>query len=140
MTTFTQPSTPLTRGQHQPEAKPLTTTFWIVEDEPNWQDAFRLLLGMACQESSIYTAHNKATTRPWLEPSPKWPDLILMDWQLADGDDGLVLAQEWVAMGFPEERIIMVSGADDIPLHAFASVNKLAAATQLVPEVLKRIA
>jgi DNA-binding NtrC family response regulator len=140
MTTFTQPSTPFTRGEPQPEAKTSTTTFWIIEDEPNWQDAFRLLLGMACQEPSVYTAHNKATTQAWLEPTPQWPDLILMDWQLADGDDGLALAQEWVGMGFPAERIIIVSGADDIPPHTFTSVSKPAAASHLVPEVLKRIA
>jgi CheY-like chemotaxis protein len=140
MTTFTQPTPNVACGEPFPQAGRSGITFWIVEDEPTWQDAFRLLLGMACESSSVFTAHNRATTRGWIEPTPQWPDLILMDWQLADGDDGLTLAQEWVAMGFPADRIIIVSGADDVPSHAFASVSKPAAATNLVPEILKRIA
>jgi CheY-like chemotaxis protein len=113
-------------------------TFWVIEDDRKWQEAFRLLLGMACQDAHIYTAQNRFETLAWVNqnPSPQWPDLVLMDWQLADGDDGLMLAHEWVKQGFPAHRIIIVSGAENLPVHQFTSVSKLQAAKLLVPTIL----
>ncbi|MCE2930094.1 MAG: hypothetical protein LW809_01735, partial [Vampirovibrionales bacterium] len=63
--------------------------------------------------------------------------VVLMDWQLANGDDGLALVNSWVAQGLPAERVIIVSGADDVPLHPYKVVTKSQAGALLVPTLLQ---
>jgi CheY-like chemotaxis protein len=127
------------KGQHM-----LTTpspTAWIIEDEPKWQEAFTLILNMAFEQVDTVSATCKAETQSWFildapEKSFHWPDVVLMDWQLANHEDGLNLAERWVDLGLPPERVIIVSGSADIPAHRFCSVNKVEAATKLLPSIM----
>ena len=114
---------------------------WVVEDDPRWQEAFQLMLGMAFDHVCIHRATCEAETRTWLDDQTLisdivWPDVVLMDWQLAQNGDGLQLLEKWVARGLPEERIIVVSGASDVPPHHFHSVSKSEAAKKLLPTLL----
>lgn len=116
-------------------------TIWLVEDEPQWQQAFELLLGLAFNQPHILVADSAEKTQDWLLKSAKqsnveWPDLVLMDWQLANGGNGLRLADSWVELGLPAERIIIVSGSDDLPEHPYGAVSKMNAGTLLVPTML----
>jgi len=125
---------------------PSTTTIapitaWVIEDEPKWQEAFQLILGMAFSDLDSHTATCKAETQAWfIIESPTrtfhWPDVVLMDWQLSNQEDGLALADRWVELGLPADRIIVVSGSADIPEHHYASVNKVDAATKLLPSLM----
>jgi hypothetical protein len=115
---------------------------WIVEDEAKWQDAFSLLVGMAFAGAHIQQADCAEKTQDWLtlsakQTAPQWADAVLMDWQLANGDDGLALVNAWVEAGLPAERVIIVSGADDVPSHPYTVVTKSQAGALLVPTLLQ---
>jgi hypothetical protein len=117
---------------------------WIVEDEAKWQDAFSLLVGMAFAGAHIQRADCAENTQDWLtlsakQTAPQWADVVLMDWQLANGDDGLALVNSWVAQGLPAERVIIVSGADDVPSHPYTVVTKSQAGALLVPTLLQMV-
>jgi hypothetical protein len=117
---------------------------WLVEDEAQWQHAFTLLLGLAFNEPHILVADSAEKTQDWLLKSAKqsfvqWPDLVLMDWQLANGGNGLRLADSWVELGLPAERIIIVSGSDDLPEHPYSAVSKVNAGSLLIPTMLERL-
>ena len=119
-------------------------TIWLVEDEPQWQQAFKLLLGLAFNQPHILVANSAEKTQDWLLKSAKqfhveWPDLVLMDWQLANGGNGLRLADSWVELGLPADRIIIVSGSDDLPEHPYGAVSKVNAGTLLIPTMLERL-
>lgn len=43
----------------------------------------------------------------------------------------------WVEAGLPAERVIIVSGADDVPLHPYKVVTKSQAGALLVPTLLQ---
>ena len=119
-------------------------TVWVVEDEAKWQDAFSLLIGMAFADVHIQRADCAEKTQDWLtlsakQQAPQWADVVLMDWQLANGDDGLALVNAWVAQGLPAERVIIVSGADDVPSHPYTVVSKSQAGALLVPTLLQLV-
>ncbi|MCE2930452.1 MAG: hypothetical protein LW809_03565 [Vampirovibrionales bacterium] len=129
------------RSKTSPSATP---TVWIVEDERKWQDAFSLLIGMAFANVHIQLADCAEKTQDWLtlsakQTAPQWADVVLMDWQLANGDDGLALVNAWVAQGLPAERVIIVSGADDVPSHPYTVVTKSQAGALLVPTLLQMV-
>ena len=130
------------RTRSPKKSTPTTPTVWIVEDERKWQDAFSLLVGMAFTDVHIQRADCAEKTQDWLtlsakQTAPQWADVVLMDWQLANGDDGLALVNAWVAQGLPAERVIIVSGADDVPSHPYTVVTKSQAGALLVPTLLQ---
>jgi hypothetical protein len=130
------------RRRTPPAQESHTPTVWIVEDEAKWQDAFSLLVGMAFAGAHIQQADCAEKTQDWLtlsakQTAPQWADAVLMDWQLANGDDGLALVNAWVEAGLPAERVIIVSGADDVPSHPYTVVTKSQAGALLVPTLLQ---
>ena len=130
------------RRRTPPAQESHTPTVWIVEDEAKWQDAFSLLVGMAFAGARIQQADCAEKTQDWLtlsakQTAPQWADVVLMDWQLANGEDGLALVNAWVEAGLPAERVIIVSGADDVPSHPYTVVTKSQAGALLVPTLLQ---
>jgi DNA-binding NtrC family response regulator len=145
MTSLTHTNLRSSRRTRSPKkSSPAVPTVWIVEDESKWQDAFSLLVGMAFTNVHIQHADCAEKTQNWLtlsakQKDPQWADVVLMDWQLANGDDGLALVNAWVAQGLPAERVIIVSGADDVPLHPYTVVTKSQAGALLVPTLLQMV-
>jgi hypothetical protein len=143
MTPLTHTNLRSSRRTRSPKkSSPAVPTVWIVEDELKWQDAFSLLIGMAFPDVHIQRADCAEKTQDWLtlsakQKAPQWADVVLMDWQLANGDDGLALVNSWVAQGLPAERVIIVSGADDVPSHPYTVVTKSQAGALLVPTLLQ---
>jgi DNA-binding NarL/FixJ family response regulator len=117
-------------------SNPIDTRVWrllLVEDEPMWQQALPMLVeqGQAFKVVAVVPTINKAL-KAWAEVAP---DGLITDWQLADGDDGLVVAHTLVNdFGLPAARVVLVSGADpaSIPDHPFAFVPKSQVAQRLV--------
>jgi DNA-binding NtrC family response regulator len=127
------------------DSSPATPRVWIVEDEAKWQEAFQLLAGMAFNTPVVFqVADSVEATQPWLllnakQSEPHWPDVLLMDWQLAHGGDGLRLVEAWIQKGLPADRVIIVSGSTDVPPHPFRAVNKSQAGRLLIPTIFEML-
>jgi response regulator of citrate/malate metabolism len=117
-------------------SNPIDAQVWrllLVEDEPMWQQALPMLVeqSQVFKVVAVVPTMNEAL-KAWVEVAP---DGLITDWQLADGDDGLVVAHTLVnEFGLPAARVVLVSGADpaSIPSHPFAFVPKPQVAQRLV--------
>jgi len=105
----------------------------LIEDEPLWQQGIETLLttvGDAFQLVGVADCYQQGLA---LFKDLK-PDVVLLDWKLIDEPDGLALGQAIEALGFPADRIILVSGSDptSIPPHPYHFVPKPDIASLLI--------
>ena len=108
----------------------------LVEDEPMWQQAIPALIQQSSAFKVVAIASNmNEALVAWAEHAP---DGLVTDWQLADGDDGLEVAQTLVnEFGLSTERVVLISGAvpDSIPTHSFTFIPK----PQVSQKLLERL-
>ena len=107
----------------------------LVEDEIAWQQAIEALVGTVEHWGVVGFADNFPDAMVSFEESK--PDVVLLDWQIKGYQDGLAVGEAMVEHGFPVERIILVSGAEQamIPQHPYGYVPKHLIASRLIPTI-----
>jgi CheY-like chemotaxis protein len=103
----------------------------LVEDEPHWQTGIQHLLALWPGECTVTVASNEAEALAAFQSDY---NAILLDWKLANGDDGLELGQTLVNSGYPPQNIVVISGSDAaiMPAHPFRFVPKSRIAQELI--------
>jgi DNA-binding NarL/FixJ family response regulator len=105
----------------------------LVEDEAAWQEAIAALLKaderfVLSAVADCYDAAIEAFQR-------SCPDFVLLDWKIRGDKDGLEVGRQFLDMGLPAERIILISGSSpgEIPPHPYLYVPKARIAVELEP-------
>lgn len=105
----------------------------LVEDDPSWQVAVDTLLDTAAADASASAGNSfdlAAVVDNYDDALAAFarvrPDIVLLDWQIKGGKDGLAVAQTLLEQGFSEQRMILVTGSDPalLPPHRLKLVPK----------------
>ncbi len=109
----------------------------LVEDEPMWQQGIAALLSMDAELVLVGTVDNADEAESMVERLK--PDIVLLDWKILGGRDGLELAKSLERMVTPQQ-IILVTGSpvDQIPEHPYGYVPKPRIATELIDQIKSR--
>lgn len=97
----------------------------LIEDELLWQEGIQALLASADEPYEVVGVAD--CYEEALELFNKvQPDIILLDWKIQGGKDGLAVGKTLLEKGFPAEKIILVTGSQPsvIPDNPFGYVPK----------------
>ena len=116
----------------------------VVEDSPQWQTAFEVLLS---QHPEKFTLLGMAETTPetirLLKTAPYHPHdiVVILDWELPEGETGLQVFETLTkTVGINASQVLLVSGTPphQLPVLPFEQIPKTQAGRQLIPALLAR--
>ncbi|MDX2084917.1 MAG: response regulator [Candidatus Melainabacteria bacterium] len=116
-------------GQAVQAGKPLHVL--LVEDDPAWQQAIAELLKMHVACLTLDIAAQEVDAMHYF--TKQHPDLVLLDYRLANGGDGLHLASRLLQAGFSSGQLLLISGslASELPEHSLEWIPKTHLASRL---------
>lgn len=112
----------------------------IVEDEPLWQQGISTLLALDEQLEVAAIFGDGPSALAGLTESTY--DVILMDWKLPGGMDGLQVAATLCQQNYRPTQIILITGSpkEQLPEHPYGYVSKPAIANDLLPAIRSALA
>jgi CheY-like chemotaxis protein len=115
----------------------------IVEDSPQWQQAFSILLQQHTDKFALVgIAETPQTAQQLVQQTPHANNdiIVLLDWELPEGETGLTVFNALQPTGIQTENVILVSGTDtqQLPPLPFKQIPKTKVVQQLIPTLLSR--
>jgi len=108
------------------------TSVLLVEDEPLWQEAIRMLLELSKRYELVAVADNfEDAMRQWKKTQP---DIALLDWRIKGTRDGLAVGLALEAKGMKPGLMVVVSGSAKalLPANPYGYVPKARIAEDLL--------
>ena len=116
----------------------------VVEDSPQWQTAFEVLLSQHPEKFALLgMAETTPETIRLLKTAPHHPHdiVVILDWELPEGETGLQVFETLTkTVGINASQVLLVSGTPphQLPVLPFEQIPKTQAGRQLIPALLAR--
>lgn len=100
------------------------TRVLLVEDEPLWQEAIRILLLPHAEYQVVGVADSFESAICKFQETH--PQIVLLDWKIKGDQDGLAVGKAFIKNGMRPEHIILITGSSpsSIPTHPFLYLPK----------------
>ena len=116
----------------------------VVEDSPQWQMAFEVLLSQHPEKFALLgMAETTPETIRLLKTAPYHPHdiVVILDWELPEGETGLQVFETLARqVGINASQVVLVSGTPPhlLPVLPFEQLPKMKAGQHLIPALLAR--